>query len=414
MNKEKRMRIGAFAKENNVSIDTVRHYIDLGLVLPEKEKGGQYSFDDHCQEQIREVISLKDMGFRLKEIKNLFLYKLLGHMTGYQKDEYYRMIFADKYRLLTEEIDGLTSARKRLAEELEVLEIHKEKRHHTLGVPLSALNILACPRCGGALTISEGDIKEDAIIHGILKCSCGNHYIIDDGVLMIDDSIGDYEFEFEGTYVSQYINATDNDYLANIYKRINWIQRIIDFESLDGKTVLDLGSGVGFAIRNLYHLLPEGCHYIAVDHDLKRHRFLKRILEKAIDKKKIIFVCADFSRIPLTEQSVDWLLDFSGTSNYSFDHSDFLLDKVSKYLKDKGHLIGTFILFKKFVEKSIVEAGFRSNFQLSHIQKKLADLGYVKISEYESETLSKGGDYENYFLEGERVASYQFYGQRLG
>ncbi len=408
------MRIGAFAKKNNVSIDTVRHYIDLGLVLPVKEKGGQYSFDDHCQDQIAEVMTLKDMGFKLKEIKNLFLYKLLGHMTGYQKDEYYRMIFEDKHRLLTEEIDGLISARKRLAKELAILESHKENRHHTLGVPLSALNLLACPRCQGALTISKGDIKEDAIIHGILQCTCGNEYIIDDGILMIDEGIEDYEFEYEGTYASQYINATDNDYLANIYKRINWIQRILDFESLKGKTVLELGSGVGFAIRNLYHLLPEGCHYIAVDHDLKRHQFLKRILEKSIDKKKIIFICGDFSRIPLPKQSVDWILDFSGTSNYSFDHSDFLLDEVSKYLKDKGHLIGTFILFKKYIENSIIEAKFRSNFQLSHIQKKLSELGYIKISDHESEALSKGGEYENYFLEGERVASYQFYGQRLG
>ena len=49
------MRIGAFAKKNNISFDTVRHYIELGLILPVKEHGGQYQFDNICQENIEEI-----------------------------------------------------------------------------------------------------------------------------------------------------------------------------------------------------------------------------------------------------------------------------------------------------------------------------------------------------------------------
>ncbi|MFP3415761.1 MerR family DNA-binding transcriptional regulator, partial [Bacillus sp. SIMBA_074] len=32
------MKIGAFAKQFDVSIDTVRYYIDLGLLVPVKQK----------------------------------------------------------------------------------------------------------------------------------------------------------------------------------------------------------------------------------------------------------------------------------------------------------------------------------------------------------------------------------------
>lgn len=30
------MKIGAFAKANQTSIDTIRHYMDLNLIVPEK------------------------------------------------------------------------------------------------------------------------------------------------------------------------------------------------------------------------------------------------------------------------------------------------------------------------------------------------------------------------------------------
>ncbi len=31
------MKIGKFGELNNISIDTIRHYMDLGLIIPEKK-----------------------------------------------------------------------------------------------------------------------------------------------------------------------------------------------------------------------------------------------------------------------------------------------------------------------------------------------------------------------------------------
>lgn len=39
------MRIGKLAEKNKLSIDAIRHYIDLALLVPEK-RGGHYFFDD--------------------------------------------------------------------------------------------------------------------------------------------------------------------------------------------------------------------------------------------------------------------------------------------------------------------------------------------------------------------------------
>ena len=62
-----RMKISKFAEVNNVSVDTIRHYM-VGLVIPEN--------DEYCQKDIELILEYKWLGFSLNEIKELFLYKI--------------------------------------------------------------------------------------------------------------------------------------------------------------------------------------------------------------------------------------------------------------------------------------------------------------------------------------------------
>ena len=78
------MKISKFAEVNNVSVDTIRHYMDLGLVIPEKKE--VTIFDEYCQKDIELILEYKWIGFSLNEIKELFLYKNLGKSLDYEKD----------------------------------------------------------------------------------------------------------------------------------------------------------------------------------------------------------------------------------------------------------------------------------------------------------------------------------------
>ncbi len=55
------MKIGEFAKVNKTTIDTIRHYMDMSILNPDKN-GTYYDFDDHAQKDTKRL-SLKATRF---------------------------------------------------------------------------------------------------------------------------------------------------------------------------------------------------------------------------------------------------------------------------------------------------------------------------------------------------------------
>lgn len=405
------MKIGKFADENNISIETIRHYMDLGLIVPEK-KGGHYDFDERCQKDLEDTLHLKKMGFTLHEIKSLFMFKRLGKLTPFQEDEYYIEFFNNKYKYISKQIEELTNMKKNLEGTLKKLSTKKNKKNFTIGVDIKSLPLLSCPKCKQELSLAEGQIANNQILNGKLQCKCGIEYLIEDGILFGNNRLREDENIFQNNYLHEYINETDPEYLDNIYKGLEWLYNKLHFKVLNHKVMLDLGSGVGFLLRHIYHDLPDDILYIAVDHDIRRHKFLKNMLEKADDQKNILFICSDFLHIPLKDKTIDVLIDYSGASNYSFDHEDFLLALIDHYVKEEAILIGVYIIFKNFSTNSLIKERYRKNFMIYHIKDELSKLKYKSIDEGTSNTLNYGGKYENYFTEDEKVYAYVYYGKR--
>lgn len=64
------MRISSFAKKFNVSIDTIRYYMNLGLLIPVKT-GTYYDFDQTCEDDMKIITELKSFEFTLNEIREI-------------------------------------------------------------------------------------------------------------------------------------------------------------------------------------------------------------------------------------------------------------------------------------------------------------------------------------------------------
>lgn len=224
----------------------------------------------------------------------------------------------------------------------------------------------------GELMLSKGSITSNQVIYGELSCSCGETYRIEDGILIAGDERKNSWEKVINNYLREYINKTNPDYLNNVYRSMAWGAKKLRSGALQGKILLEPGSGSGFFLRNLYNHLPENYLYIAVD----------------------------------------VLIDASGTSNYSFEHDEFLLRLIDNHIKEDAILIGSYILFKNFGTNTLIEERYRKNFIIEQIKSNISSLKYKLLDDVTSDYVEQGGKYEDYFKKGEKVYTYIFYGKR--
>lgn len=386
----------------------------ISVLLFLKKKGGHYFFDEYCQTDLELIIHYKDLGFSLNEIKELFFYKNLAKSMNYEKDIFYQSLFKLKYDKMEQEIELLEKKRDKLKGVLHDLLLTNETSNTIIGIDLSILHLLTCSKCRQKLILQDGIINNNQITEGKLICNCGEEYIITSGIITAGKSFKANERTSLEDTISDYIHETDNAYLENMLKEGEWAKKKLIHLDLNNKLILDIGSGLGFFLRSIYEELPEDCLYIAVDRDFNKLLFLKDVLARKNPRRNILFICADFLNIPIQNRSVDIVIDHSGTSNYSFEHADFLLHELNPLFKSNCYLLSLFILFKNFSLNSQITNNFRANFSLSKIKKEIQNLQFQSIDESTSNYLKRGGKYEDFFVQGEEIYTYSFFGKRWG
>lgn len=418
------MKIGQFAKKHHTSIDTIRHYMSLGLLLPEKHHA-QYDFDENCSYDFNQIGELKKIGFTLNEIQLLILYRRIGKLTEYDQRSTYTSFFEKKYVQVDQEIEKLIEMKHNLRTAIDEMKSKQTSTSeiHTpsLGLPLTSLSLITCPNCREAYEISEGNIENGALMSGVLICPCHSQLRVIDGIIFapdIDLSRDEVQLKndldtYSEKYIDEYINTTHIDYLQKLHAGLMWSSRHMTAEKLQDSVALELGSGYGYFMRYMLDQFPKSSTYIAVDHSPFKIMWLKKIIERSHPKCKVIFLCTDFLKMPLRAHSIDYLLDISGSSNYAFDYPDFLLEMMEPLLKQEVILHAYYIIFDNFAYKSKISTELRANFKIKQIQMHLKHLNYICEDEFTSDAVEKGGPLEDYFVDGEMVRTYLYHGKKL-
>lgn len=418
------MKIKEFSNKFDLSYDTIRYYMKLNLINPLKS-GGHYEFNSEDQDDMAEILKLKEMEFSLDEIKEILSFKRIGRLSNYQKNSYYQNIYQEKIKKIEKRVSDLKDAQSALNNHLKGLKAENNEKQNDLSLNLNLLNIFACPVCGSDLTLTAEKIEENRIHQGSLNCSCGETILIKAGILytkevyeqkkQLEAIETELPFREPFFHVTDYINETDSEFRDQSYQSLEWLKNKVNISDLKNKIILEPGSGYGFLLRNIYDQLASDTTYICVEHNSELNRYLKSLLELSPAGPEVVFLTAELPNLPLKEKSLDYLIDFSGISNFSFHNQDFLPELMLKYFKDNFMLTAAFIIYHKFGEKNIVERKYRDYFIYSRLRSKLKEMGFEFLDEYKSEikkidTLM--GKYEEFAQIGDQIFSYQVHAEK--
>lgn len=355
------MKIGEFAKLHNLPISAVRHYINLGILMPER-KGTQYKFRSQDIKDMETFNTLKNAGFTLKEI-NTYINTLRAYEPA--DDSLYTRLLSllrkkesallQENQLLQEHIkltsELITEFTKKFASN------EKKSRH---GIHVDFLDYFVCPHCGMPLQLENAAISQSRINHGILNCTCGYTAYINDGLLIADVNMNlDKDKRFIKDYFGEneeankdcaFFDAMNNatpEFLAIQYKVREWINSTITEKNLEGKLILlpDVASHFVY----LYHDRPyfkNSLIIIAVPS--------KRVAENIYDHLhalgstlKIALVISPDGNLPFKNSCVDMLIDYLGSYSYSFFMNTPYISYINRYLSSSCKIIGAIDYFDR-------------------------------------------------------------------
>lgn len=386
------MKIGKFAQTHNITQDTVRHYLDLGLLVTEKS-GGHYKFGDADSRDIEKIIELKNLGFSLNDIqKILAMQRISGENTNAFR-KLYSSFLENKRKEVDKIIYNLNNLNNNLKEKIYEIKCQENEDAQKLGFSLSSLCLLECPECHKDLTLSAGTIERNNIIEANIQCDCGFAAEIQDGIYIDKRSVRTKLLNGERMpSKEEYLAATTHSYSNFLYKGMAFlVEHIINFSDKP-KYIIELDNCVGFFLMQYIKYLPVDSTYILIDYDHERLTNLKRDLENYYKHKNFIFLCCDYENLPLKKSSVDMVIDYMMTKTYEQSTGAKLFDVILPKLNTNGIICGVYLYFEEF-SKSGKKINTENLYNTEKINKLLNDYSIKLLNSTIIGPLTEGKSY---------------------
>lgn len=337
------MKIGEFARLHNITQDAVRHYLDMGLLVAEKN-GGQYNFSDADSSDLKQIMELKNLNFSLVEIQKILTIQRISGSNSSTFRKQYLSFLEKKKRENSRELIKFRKFNALLNEKITGIKSENYTARNKLGFPLAALNVLECPECGKKIRLSEGTIESNFIMEANLSCSCGYRSIIKNGILINEGTVrtklmGGRKMPSKEEYLSNSSHTYNNFLYRGMASMIEYIRGCKNENSY----IMELDNCVGFFLMQYIKYLPADSTYILIDYDLERMKQLKTDLENHYDHKNFLFLCCDYKNIPIQQKSVDVIIDYQMSRIYEETEGEILQELVVPLLKDDGIIVGSYI-----------------------------------------------------------------------
>ena len=286
------MKIGEFSKKHQVSIDTVRHYINEGLLTPLRVNT-QYNFSEIDDRVMESILLLKSMNFKLEEMKPYLLFQTLYTNNAFSYLGSFKKEFQKKLDDNKREIQRLTKMNELIEKQL----MGYHKIDFQRGISLRSLSELICPDCEEELELSASEILHNEIMEGELVCpKCGRTYYIRHGILA-DELIEDLEDVNNldiSEMMNQYMEQNDETYILKIREIFQQMAEITDENVTGAKNILIDGEGCEFLNSPVLRTIPKDARlFVHISNNLTM-----KALQEDFFPKDTVFYMGDVKNAP--------------------------------------------------------------------------------------------------------------------
>lgn len=333
------MRIGELARRNNVTIDTIRHYISIGLLIPEKN-GAQFEFSEREAENLRYIQELKAMHFHLKEIDEIMNLRRTSNWVEPETMKRYTRMLREKVHEIGAERLALNHSEELLERELKKYEKIQPISGSRQGVPLQAVPLLSCPKCRRQLEVRNADFAYKYILEGQLFCSgCGYRAKIENGIVMTGNlymNIYDSPDLKRGLY-----QLLCSDFMKFYQTASDLIQTELTCQKLSGKVVLENFVNGYFYLYTHFNELPPDCLYIIIDKYPESISMYKELISALNLNLDILYIADASMDYPLAAECVDVNVDFFSHLEHDLYFKSRYFDSMEPYMKKDALIVGT-------------------------------------------------------------------------
>lgn len=387
------MRIGEFAKKHHVSVDTIRHYMDIGLLIPIKEKS-HYYFDSTCLDDMEMIKTLKGLQFTLNEIHKVLSLKRVTHFVDVAETDYFINVLVEKKKEINKEIEAKSNSLKLIDGIIESFGQVKDTVSET-GVPLLYLSLFHCPHCQKPLRVVDALIQDQFVLKGAFHCPCGYTANIDDGIV-VTPNLSSLPQNESYIYDQQLIEGITPSFISLLEKGNQWIYKKMLQNDYSHKVILETNIETYVFPPRLLQTLSPSALYIFCGNTIDMLRKLKLKIEHFNPGLNVIYIVNSQLDLPIKHESVDLVIDTLSFNDFSLFNNYYPLKKLSPYLKKKSNVFGYAIYYESETQsykntRKICPNGHPDNIQPHFHMSNLSMGGFaLKESENLGFTLNPG------------------------
>ncbi len=338
------MKLGGFSQHFNLAPETIRYYINKGLLVP-VAKNNRYDFRERDIEDMDLLLKLKSFRFSINDIHRILSLKRLSNLDSSVELNDYVSILRTQKRMLVSEKKYLQRLIGNLQQEISTASgKHTDAIRRKTGVPLTFLPYLACPHCQGPLSINNCNIERDQIISGGLNCVCGFKASIHNGILIGQPgkiSIYDGPDTERNSY-----RMMSPTLITLMQKAYHWMLEHLNKCDTKRKLVLETFiNNYCFCYSN-FEFMDKDAYYVITDKFPEIVALYRNLIDKLDLNLKVLYIAAGSHLLPLRNNCVDVYIDLDASNEYAIFHNGYAFDALTRYFHENTYAIGAFFFFK--------------------------------------------------------------------